>query len=307
MHVGAESRSWLVRQARLVALTAFGAALCIAVLPAESLASSAPSIASVSTSGSEDTATLEASIRPEGLETKYEFWLQYPACPSTTNGGCESIVTEQVGQGYIPAGHLEEAVSANLISLRSNDTYTFWVSATNSDGTKDSYPLQFTTTSPQAGYPVSIGGGKKAEFEAESWNGEGGKRAEEEASRLAAEEQAKKKEEEERPAKEAAERAAKERAIREAGERAGREAARRELLTKSASVTVCLVPSLKGDSLAVAHTALRKAHCKLGKVTRPHRHQAPLIVTSQSHPKGADLPGDTAIAIQLGARRPARD
>jgi hypothetical protein len=130
------------------------------------------------------------------------------------------------------------------------------------------------------------------------------------------EREAKKKEEEERPAKEAAAKAAKEREIREAGERAGREAGERagreaaererlakEQSTKQEAAAMCHVPSLKGDSLAAAQRALGKAHCKLGKASRPRGHHKTLVVSSQSAKSGKTLADGAAVAVKLGPAR----
>ncbi len=152
------------------------------------------------------------------------------------------------------------------------------------------------------GAPGGTGAGPPYEHKAESWNEEGAKREAEEAPRLEAERQAKHREAEERPAKEAAEHAVKEREAREAGERAGREAVERERL---ASAAMCRVPSLKGDSLAAARSALTKAHCKLGRVLTPQRRHGALIVTSQGSPSGTKLPRGAAVAVRLGTRRAA--
>jgi hypothetical protein len=66
---------------------------------------------------------------------------------------------------------------------------------------------------------------------------------------------------------------------------------------------VCIVPSLKGDSLAVALRALLKAHCGLGKVSKPHKHHHALIVNTQSVPAGRKLAQGTAVAVKLGPIR----
>ncbi len=198
---------------------------------------------------------------------------------------------------------LEEEVNVPLTFLEWEGSYIFEVIASNTDGTVRSYPGTFTTGSPPppAGCPDGCGS-KPAEFKAESWNQEGAQREADEAPRIGAEEEAKAKEEAERPAKEAAARAAKDREIREAGERAGREAAERELLAKQASVGACLVPSLKGDSLGAARSALSKARCKLGKVSKPRGHHKPLVVTEQSAKSGKTLAVGAAISVTLRSR-----
>jgi hypothetical protein len=279
---------------RVALLAVLGFAVCCAVLPAVSLAASKPSIGAPSAEVGGNEATLKAPIRPGGLETNYEVWLQ------CTSQSCTSTESHRVADGSINSG-LEHEVNVPLTSLEWNTSYTFEVIASNKDGTVSSYPQTFTTGSPlPAGCPDGCPSGEKYESKLEPWVNEGASREASEAPRLEEEREAKKREEEERPAKEAAARAAKEREVREAGERAGREAAEHELLAKQASASVCLVPSLKGDSLTAARKALDKAHCKLGKVSKPHGHHKTLVVTGQGAKSGKALADGSAIAVKLG-------
>lgn len=62
--------------------------------------------------------------------------------------------------------------------------------------------------------------------------------------------------------------------IRAAAVLAGEEAARKRRVEEAAasaaqSGTPACVPSLRGDTLTSARRALSKAHCRLGKVSRP--------------------------------------
>ena len=66
----------------------------------------------------------------------------------------------------------------------------------------------------------------------------------------------------------------------------------------------CLVPSLKGDSLSKARTVLRKAHCRLGKVTRARtthtaRHAAEVVVR-QDPARGKRRANSTKVAVTIG-------
>lgn len=65
----------------------------------------------------------------------------------------------------------------------------------------------------------------------------------------------------------------------------------------------CIVPKLKGKTLAKAKKALSKAHCKLGKVHRPLRvpHGAKLVVRSQSPRAGTRHKAGTKVAVTLVA------
>jgi hypothetical protein len=271
---------------------ALAVAMGCAILPAVSFASSAPLIGSTSAEVSQNDATLQAPIRPDGLETTYELWLEYPACQSGDT--CEPTTSERVGEGSILAGRLEQVVTAELTSLKWNYSYNFVVIASNSDGTRLSYPLTFTMGSPPPpGDPNGSGVGEPVQGKLEPWVLEGAEREAREAPRLEEEREAKKREEEERPIKEAAARAAKEREIREAGERAGREAAER---------SGCVVPRLKGDSLDAARRALAKDHCDLGKVSKPRSHRGVLVVMTQSAKAGHKLAHDATVAVKLGPK-----
>jgi beta-lactam-binding protein with PASTA domain len=100
------------------------------------------------------------------------------------------------------------------------------------------------------------------------------------------------REEREKEAAEAT--AAKEREAHEAGERAGREAVQRVS-------SDCVVPRLKGDTLAAARRALDRAHCRPGKLTKPRRLRGPLIVVKQSVRSNSELAPGSRVALTLGA------
>jgi hypothetical protein len=68
----------------------------------------------------------------------------------------------------------------------------------------------------------------------------------------------------------------------------------------------CVVPKLKGKTLAQARTALRKGHCALGKVTKPankrHRHKPPRLVVGSTKPAAGRLLANGAkVAVKLVA------
>ncbi len=63
---------------------------------------------------------------------------------------------------------------------------------------------------------------------------------------------------------------------------------------------MCLVPSLKDESLGSARKALSKGHCRLGKITLPRRGHARLVVVRQSIKSGSKRPEGTAVAVTLG-------
>jgi hypothetical protein len=67
----------------------------------------------------------------------------------------------------------------------------------------------------------------------------------------------------------------------------------------------CDVPKLKGKTLAQARTALRKAHCALGKVKKP-KHGRHLVVSATKPRAGTKLPSGSKVAVTLAARRRRR-
>ncbi len=277
-----------------------GVGVCCAILPAAARASSAPEIGAESVSVSENSATAEVPIRPEALETTYEFWLEYAVCQEPSGGVlCDAIAVTPIGVGHIAAGAAQAVAGVRLSGLQWSYSYTVWVRASNADGAREGPPQTFTIPAAPPGAPGGSGGGSPAEFKAEPWNMEGAERVAGEAPMLEAEREARQKEAQERPLEEAAERAAKEREVREAGERAGRAKAARELLAQQQDAP-CLVPALKGDSLVAARSALRKRHCELGAVTRPRAHGGVLVVAAQGHPRGTKLPHGASVALRLG-------
>jgi hypothetical protein len=241
-----------------------------AVLPPVSFGSSGPLIGGTSAEVSQNNATLEARIRPSGLETTYELWLEYPVCSSGNT--CEAATRERVGEGFIPAGVLEEVVSAELTSLNWSYFFNFVVIASNSDGTIQSYPLTFTTGSPlPPGNPEGSGTGTPVERSSETWFTESAEPEAHEAPRFEEEREAKTKEDE-RPATEVGEE----------------------------TPSSCVVPRLKGDSVRAARRALAKDHCILGKVSEPRTHRGALVVMTQSTKAGLKLANGAAVAVKLG-------
>jgi beta-lactam-binding protein with PASTA domain len=68
----------------------------------------------------------------------------------------------------------------------------------------------------------------------------------------------------------------------------------------------CHVPKLAKLSLAKAKAALKKANCKLGKVTRPKkrgRRKLPALIVKKSYPKaGTELAAGAKVAVKLGPK-----
>jgi virginiamycin B lyase len=77
----------------------------------------------------------------------------------------------------------------------------------------------------------------------------------------------------------------------------------------STAVAHCIVPKLKGDTLARARKLLARARCSLGKVAkpRPSRHKPrPLVVGSQRPAAGRELAVNAKVALGLVQAKPPR-
>lgn len=117
-------------------LVVFAASVVLAAFSPVAARAEAPTIVRESVSRlsrRETRATLKARIDPRGLETKYEFWINYQPCLYL---GCELLREdpELRGQGHIAAGERTVTVRARLTGLF-GDSYEYWVVASNSDGT----------------------------------------------------------------------------------------------------------------------------------------------------------------------------
>jgi hypothetical protein len=64
----------------------------------------------------------------------------------------------------------------------------------------------------------------------------------------------------------------------------------------------CVVPRLTGKTLAAAKRALRKAHCRLGRVTRRVSKKRPGRVISQSRRPGRKLGNGAKVGVVLARR-----
>jgi IPT/TIG domain/Divergent InlB B-repeat domain/PASTA domain len=65
----------------------------------------------------------------------------------------------------------------------------------------------------------------------------------------------------------------------------------------------CKVPKLKGLSLRKARSALTRAHCKTGKVTKPKGAKGKLVVKSSSPSAGKVLPAGSKVNLKLRPKR----
>jgi hypothetical protein len=117
-----------------------GIILSVAALPAVTLASAAPAIERFSASHiTQNDATVEAQVSPEGLETTYEVFMpEYPCRFS------ECIVLHLgLGEGSIPATATDQSISIDLaskhVSLEANEQYGVAIIAKNSAGTVEEH------------------------------------------------------------------------------------------------------------------------------------------------------------------------
>lgn len=252
---------------------------CALLLPAPAsfAATKAPEVGYLSASKVSPTgATIEVPINPEGGETSYEIWLE---CGSAQDGklNCEPLTDDpQRAQGVLAAGLEPQVVADTVTGLQPEYLYKYGAIATNSAG-RAGYIGEGFLTCPSEGvcpYQPYLPGPSL-------WAIEGVRAAGAEVLR----------EEREKEAAEAT--AAKEREAREARGRAGREAAQRV-------ASDCVVPHLKGDTLAAARRALHRVHCRLGRLTKPRRLRGPLIVVKQSVRSSSELAPGSRVALTLG-------
>lgn len=138
-----------------------------------------------------------------------------------------------------------------------------------------------------------------------TWFEEFGPKNAEEVSKKAAEREAQERETAAEHAAEEAQLKANEEAQRKVKEEEAQrasEAAQKERQAKEAESSECVVPSVTGDLLNAASNALRKAHCRLGRVTRPRSHHGVVVVTKQSHERGTRLAAGAVVAVTLGTK-----
>lgn len=242
-------------------------------------------------------ATLEAQINPQGSETAYEFWLECQSAPPISPygrwGACGPIAGGQQEQGgHLAASFGEQTVSVDMTGLQPGYGYSYRVAATNAAGKVVSLQLSFDTQVLGAcdnwlGCPYSTSNSLVTLVSGERETAKIVAEVETERRQVA-------REYEEWRAKEAARYAAEEAASLKRREE--EEAAAKAVV----GVPACIVPSLKGDTLSAARYALDKAHCRLGKVSRPRRHRGALLVIRQTPRHGSKLVGKAAVAVTLG-------
>jgi hypothetical protein len=276
---------WLSRGRRLalVAAAVIGACGLFAV-PALAI-DGPPVIESMSASAGGEV-TVGADIDPEGLETTYEIWLECDLCDPS----------DQRASGRLPAVDETRAVTLVSSGLQAG-RYWFGVRVVNADGeaSRQSESLEVPASPgpfPNGAAPVGViqapylgaGTGELLKIAEQQHSGEQNEQHAKEQEVQTAEERA-------RLADEAAERQR-----REAAEHAA-------AAVRMRAHRVCVVPSLRGDTLSAARRALADAHCRLGRVNRPRRHHRTLLVTRQNPRPGKTLPAGSGVMLTLGAEQ----
>ncbi len=234
--------------------------------------------------------TVGAKINPEGLETIYEIELE---CGPGEPLPCDSIPSER-RKGHLAAGYEAREISLTLTGLQPG-TYWFGVRASNSAGeTSLSSNILNIPPVPPGACPNGCSTNEPYKGEPGHWTPSAQEAADRATANAEAERRhAKEHEEQEQQAKEAAIRAAEAAALKLREEE--------EAATASRVAPVCVVPSLEGDSLSTARRALVKAHCQLGKISRPRHHASTLRVTRQNPQHGKRLPNGAAVSVILGS------
>ena len=151
----------------LLLAASVAAALLGWIVTASSLAASRPQIGEVSSEGGEPhSAEVHFQVRPEGSQTDYSIQL-------ATEAGWKLE-----GKGTIPANRLEVEVSQEVTELLPEQTYYFYVYATNAVGTDSAHGIIETSPEPpDTGLGNGSGAGKPVELEEAPWVREGGERA----------------------------------------------------------------------------------------------------------------------------------
>ncbi len=305
----APSARWLV----LAATTGLLLLAAGTLSTAPAAAASEPLISEGTASELDGEITIEVQIDPGGLATSYEILLE-----------CPSHETCQHTEGTLPAVEEPRAVQLVFTDPQPGETYIFTVTARNADG-QTSGSWRFKAPQPTETLPVEepIPPGAAPEGVKDKepytppelpWANESGNEA---AARTVAEQRAKEHEEQQakeaaanraaqiaalkRSVEEAQQAEAEARRVREAAARAHQEQERQE-----AEHPACVVPALKGDTLAAARRALAEAHCRLGVLHRAGHPHGALRVSAQGAPAGKRLAHGAHVALWIATKRASR-
>ncbi len=244
----------------------------------------------------EDGATIEVQIDPQGSDTTYELWLECQR-PTPSSAACEPPTGgphEQNGQIAADAG--TKTITLEMTGLQPGFVYIYRVAASNVFGrVEEGFPLAFDTAplgSCHSGSCPLESSISLAEYESARLIAEA-VFAEAEATR-------------QRQAREREERHAREQAAIFAAEVAALKQREEEAAAAMRPHVRCIVPSLKGDRVGTARRVLARAHCRLGKVRRPRRYRGVLRVARQGSERGTKLADGASVSVTLRVVRARR-
>lgn len=209
--------------------------------------------------------TIEAQINPGAYETG---WMISLVCGFETR--CKST------EGLLPGDQESHTVSTVVTGLAPDTRYEYSIEASSSAGA-----TRFTgafESIPAGACPNGCGPDEPFRPTEPPWANQSGN----EAAERTLQEQREKEQKEKEATTHASEEPAK------------------PLVTRPRARPACVVPALKGDTLAAAQHKLAGAHCRLGIVhRRTHRHGA-LRVTRQGTPAGKRIGSGAHIALWMG-------
>lgn len=272
-----------IRDLALVTTASLAVLAFAQVAPADGL----PALIGPVTAGgrSSEEGIIEAQIDPEWRETVWKINLNCPGQPR-----CEHT------EGRLPADNESYTVSLELTGLKPGVTYSFAIE-TSSSGGEALWTGEFTVQ------PIPPGAAPEGQKVKEPyvppalpWSQQSG----DEAAARTVREQREKEQEEQKTKEAAASHAAEEAALKRRQEEGARQAA-----VRKQEEPKCVVPGLRGDTLAAARRDLAAAHCRLGTVHRTMHNHGTLRVTKQSARVGKRLAVNAHVALWMGARTSA--
>jgi hypothetical protein len=262
-------------RARGLALATAGVIVAVGLALPATASAEAPVLGLIKASGEySGQETIEAQIAPESFATVWTVTLD---CPYQRR--CQST------EGQLPADEESHTVTVVVTGLETDTRYQYTVEASNLSGAT-SFLGEFESIPPGA----APRGAKDEEVYVPPelpWT----QQSLNEAAARAVREQRE---------KEHAEQSAEEALTHRNEEAAQRAAAQTKM-------PACVVPALKGDTLAVARRSLTVAHCRLGVVHRPPRSHGALHVSRQSARPEKRLANDARVALWIerpGVRGP---
>lgn len=211
--------------------------------------------------------TIEAEIDPQSYETRWTISLECTPKPR-----CQSA------EGRLPSDDQHHLIKAIVTGLEPDTSYRYTIEASSSAGVT-SIAGEFESI-PAGACPDGCGTAELYRPPEPPWADQSGKEA---AERTVNEQREKEQKEREAAARYLSE--------RQTHPTVGHPQAR----------TLCIVPALKGDTLAVAQRKLAEGHCRLGRVHRRPGQLGTLHVSRQGTPAGKRLNGGARVALWMRA------